>query len=74
MPHHGIAEDPCLTFSVGMRAPSAAELMGDYIDTLAAGADETVRYRDADLAPPKDPNEIDADAMRRLLDYHRRRY
>ena len=68
VPHHGIAEDPCLTFSVGMRAPSAAELMGDYIDTLAAGADETVRYRDADLAPPKDPNEIDADAMRRVVD------
>ena len=22
VPHHGIAEDPCLTFSVGMRAPS----------------------------------------------------
>jgi len=68
VPHHGIAEDPCLTFSVGMRAPSAAELMGDYIDTLAAEADDAVRYGDADLAPPKDPNEIDADAMRRVVE------
>ena len=68
VPHHGIAEDPCLTFSVGMRAPSAAELMGDYIDTLAAEADDALRYRDADLAPPKDPNEIDADAMRRVVE------
>ncbi|HST43921.1 MAG TPA: cupin domain-containing protein, partial [Luteimonas sp.] len=40
VPHHGVALDPCLTFSVGMRAPSTAELMGDYIDTLVAGADE----------------------------------
>ena len=35
VPHHGVAEDACLTFSVGMRAPSAAELLGDFVDTLA---------------------------------------
>jgi 50S ribosomal protein L16 3-hydroxylase len=46
VPHHGIAEDPCLTFSVGMRAPSSAELIGDYLDTLIADADEAVRYHD----------------------------
>jgi len=68
VPHHGVAEDPCLTFSVGMRAPSAAELMGDYIDTLAASADEALRYADADLVPAQDPNEIDAEAMRRVVD------
>ncbi|WP_226468406.1 cupin domain-containing protein [Luteimonas panaciterrae] len=68
VPHHGVAEDPCLTFSIGMRAPSAAELMGDYIDTLAADADETLRYGDADLTPPKDANEIDEAAMRRVIE------
>lgn len=68
VPHHGVAEDPCLTFSIGMRAPSAAELMGDYIDTLAADADETLRYGDADLAPPKDANEIDEAAMQRVIE------
>lgn len=68
VPHHGVAEDPCLTFSVGMRAPSAAELMGDYIDTLAAAADEGLRYGDPDLAPAEDPNEIDAEAMRRVVE------
>ncbi len=67
VPHHGVAEDPCLTFSVGMRAPSAAELLGDFVDTLAAEADEAVRYADPDLAPAKDPNEIDAAAMQRAL-------
>ncbi|WP_064749704.1 cupin domain-containing protein [Lysobacter antibioticus] len=68
VPHHGVAEDACLTFSVGMRAPSAAELMGDYIDTLAAEADESLRYADPDLAPPRDPNEIDATAMGRVVE------
>jgi 50S ribosomal protein L16 3-hydroxylase len=68
VPHHGTAEDACLTFSIGMRAPSAAELLGDYIDTLAADADESLRYRDPDLAPPSDPNEIDAAAMSRVVE------
>jgi 50S ribosomal protein L16 3-hydroxylase len=67
VPHHGVAEDACLTFSVGMRAPSAAELLGDFVDTLAADADENVRYRDDDLQPAKDPNEIDEDAIGRAI-------
>jgi 50S ribosomal protein L16 3-hydroxylase len=52
VPHHGVAEDPCLTFSIGMRAPSTAELLGDFIDTLAADADESLRYADPDLTVP----------------------
>ena len=68
VPHHGVAEDACLTFSIGMRAPAAAELLGDFVDTLSADADEALRYRDADLAPAADPNEIDAAAMRRVLE------
>jgi 50S ribosomal protein L16 3-hydroxylase len=68
VPHHGVAVEPCLTFSVGMRAPSAAELLGDFVDTLAADADEALRYRDPDLSVPADPNEIDDEAMRRVVD------
>ncbi|GAB3095233.1 ribosomal protein uL16 3-hydroxylase [Lysobacter terrae] len=68
VPHHGVAEDACLTFSVGMRAPSAAELLGDFVDTLAADADESLRYVDPDLAPAKDPAQIDDDAMRRAIE------
>ena len=68
VPHHGVAEDACLTFSVGMRAPSAAELLGDFVDTLAADADESLRYRDPDLEPTIDPSEIDAAAMTRAVE------
>lgn len=68
VPHHGVAEDACLTFSVGMRAPSAAELMGDWIDAMIADADESLRYRDPDLTVPADAHEIDATAMSRVVE------
>jgi 50S ribosomal protein L16 3-hydroxylase len=68
VPHHGVAEDACLTFSVGMRAPSAAELLGDFVDTLSVDADEALRYRDPDLAPAADANEIDAASMQRVVE------
>ncbi|MFS8063469.1 MAG: winged helix domain-containing protein, partial [Luteimonas sp.] len=35
---------------------------------LAADADESLRYRDPDLAPAKDTNEIDTAAMQRVLE------
>jgi len=67
VPHHGIAQTPCLTFSFGMRAPSAAELMGDWVDSMIAESDESLRYTDPDLTPPRDPSEIDANAMTRVV-------
>ena len=67
VPHHGVAEDHCLTISLGMRAPSAAELLGDYVDSLAADAPDALRYTDPDLAPPADPFEIDDAAMHRVV-------
>lgn len=67
VPHNGVAEDPCLTFSFGMRAPSSAELISDYLDTLVADADENIRLQDPDLKVPADPNEIDALAMNRVV-------
>ena len=68
VPHHGVAEDPCLTFSLGMRAPSAAELLGDYCDSLAADAPDALRYADPDLQPAKDGYEIDDAAMHRVVE------
>jgi len=68
VPHHGVAEDACLTYSIGMRAPSAAELLGDFADTLASEAEDSQRYRDPDLAPAADPNEIDSLAMQRAIE------
>jgi len=66
VPHHGVAEDACLTFSVGMRAPSQAELMVDLAEELAAALPEESRYADPDLSLPADPWEIDEAAFGRV--------
>ncbi|HTV86509.1 MAG TPA: cupin domain-containing protein [Dyella sp.] len=67
VPHDGVAfGGPCMTFSVGMRAPSQAELVGDLADYLAEHLPEELRYTDPDLAPAKRTGEIDKAALQRL--------
>src|ERR671912_2458682 len=66
VPHHGEAVDACLTFSIGMRAPSRAELLVDLAETVAAALPEEARYADPDLAPAADPFEIDAASFARV--------
>ena len=66
VPHHGVALDPCLTFSVGMRAPSQAELLVDLAEHLAESLPDTSRYSDPDLAPALAPGQIDDAAIERV--------
>ena len=49
VPHHGVAENPCLTFSVGMRAPSSAELIADYLDTETAKIDDLIAHTNDEI-------------------------
>ncbi|SDI22285.1 50S ribosomal protein L16 3-hydroxylase [Pseudomonas flavescens] len=64
--HNGIAEDDCMTYSVGFRAPSAAEVLTHFTDFLGQFLPEETRYSDAGTAPVSDPNEIQRDALDRL--------
>lgn len=65
--HHGKAVGgPCMTFSVGMRAPSQAEMVGDLADYLAERLPDEARYADPDLAAAKTPGEIDRAAIERV--------
>jgi 50S ribosomal protein L16 3-hydroxylase len=67
VPHDGVAfGGPCMTFSVGMRAPSQAELTGDLADHLAEHLPDELRYTDADLKPVRAIGEIDRAALARL--------
>jgi 50S ribosomal protein L16 3-hydroxylase len=66
VPHHGEAVDACMTFSVGMRAPSQAELIVDLAEELAARLPDEARYADPDLVEPLDPFEIDDAALARV--------
>ena len=67
VPHHGVAIGECMTYSVGMRAPSRAELLIDFAETFAAEWPEELRFGDADLAPADRDGEIDDAAFARVV-------
>jgi 50S ribosomal protein L16 3-hydroxylase len=64
--HFGTAEDACMTYSLGFRAPSAAEVLTHFTDFLAQFLPNEERYSDADLVPTDDPHQIQSDALKRL--------
>ena len=64
--HFGIAEDNCMTYSVGFRAPSAAEVLTHFTDFLSQYLTDEERYTDADAQPASDPHQIQGDALDRL--------
>ena len=64
--HFGIAEDDCMTYSVGFRAPSATEVLTHFTDFLAQYLTDEERYTDADAQPVSDPHQIQSDALDRL--------
>ncbi|WP_028693699.1 cupin domain-containing protein [Pseudomonas cremoricolorata] len=64
--HYGIAENACLTYSVGFRAPSAAEVLTHFTDFLSQFLPDEERYSDADAQPVSDPHQIQHDALDRL--------
>ena len=66
VPHHGEALDACMTFSIGMRAPSQSEMIVDLAEEIAAGLPDESRYADPDLAEPEDAFQIDAAALERV--------
>lgn len=67
VPHHGVALGECMTYSIGMRAPSQAELVGDFFDHLVEAMPEDARYVDTDLAPARGDGEIDDAAIARVM-------
>ncbi len=65
--HNGVAVgDDCMTYSVGFRAPSRSELIGNWCDDLLAELDDDDRYADPGLAAQANPGEISASALARL--------
>ncbi|MFN3581667.1 MAG: JmjC domain-containing protein [Pseudomonas sp.] len=66
--HYGIAEDECMTFSIGFRAPSHQEILLHFTDFLGQYLNDQDRYSDADLSLPAQPAEIDDASIARLQD------
>ena len=66
IPHDGVGIGSCMTFSVGMRAPSQAELLLDFAEFLAESLGEDNRYADPELRFASDSGEIDDAALARV--------
>lgn len=59
IPHHGVATEPCLTYSIGFRAPTEEALLGGFIDDLLERIDPEARLSDPGRAPQDNPGELD---------------
>ena len=66
--HYGVALDDCITYSVGFRAPSHAEIMGGFAGYLSETLGPARRYNDPDLVPQAHPGEITKEALSRVTD------
>jgi len=65
--HDGIAiGDDCMTYSVGFRAPSRAELVAGWSESVLAELGDDDRYADPDLPAQANPGEITGEALARL--------
>ncbi len=64
--HYGVALEDCLTYSIGFRAPSHAELVAGALRAVVREASSARTYRDPDLRPPQFPGEIAASALSRM--------
>ena len=61
--HYGIAVGECITCSVGFRAPSYRDMLGEYAESIAAGIDADLRYTDPDLQAQSSPGEISPQSL-----------
>jgi 50S ribosomal protein L16 3-hydroxylase len=63
MPHYGVAEGDCFTFSVGFRAPDSTDLIQNWVDSTFT---ETERYSDAGRKLQSSSAEISQDDIQKL--------
>lgn len=64
--HWGVAQGESLTYSVGFRAPSVAELLTEFADHLAGHLTEDHRLADPDLATRENPGLVTAADLARV--------
>jgi 50S ribosomal protein L16 3-hydroxylase len=65
--HNGIAVGgDCMTYSIGLRAPSRADLIGHWSDHVLTQLHDDDRYGDAGLGAANNPGEISAAALTEL--------
>ncbi|MEN9503084.1 MAG: hypothetical protein RI964_2369 [Pseudomonadota bacterium] len=70
MPHYGVALDQCMTYSVGFRAPSQADMLENLLESVLEDPCLQQRFSDADRdTPTTNPGELTATDMDKLIDF-----
>lgn len=64
--HNGIAEDDCMTYSIGFRTPSYQELGEQFLVYLQDNLCVDGMYADPDLKHQKHPSEISAEMLKQV--------
>ncbi|MGM0773321.1 JmjC domain-containing protein [Marinobacter sp.] len=64
--HHGVAEDDCITLSVGFRAPTIDDVLTGFTDFLCSQSDASEHLNDPDLQVQDNPGTIAPDVIDRL--------
>jgi len=66
--HHGVSIGESISFSVGYRAVSHADLLNDFIAHITQNLSAKLTYQDADLKTQAHSSEITTDAIKRVKD------
>lgn len=64
--HNGIAEDDCMTYSIGFRTPAFQELAEQFLVYLQDRICVEGMYADPSLKPQRHPSEIGADMLQQV--------
>jgi 50S ribosomal protein L16 3-hydroxylase len=64
--HDGVALEPCMTYSIGFRAPAANELAREFLGWMQERIDLGGMYRDPGIAPAAHPGRIPEDMIDRV--------
>lgn len=65
--HWGIAQDDdCITYSIGFRTPSHADILCEAAQDIATNLNNAMRYQDAQAVPAGNPGLIDKATIKQL--------
>ncbi len=68
VPYHGVALEDCLSYSIGLRAPSHVELMSRFFEHAISGIPPDRLFADPDLAVQDHPGQIAPGALQKVTD------
>ncbi len=65
--HYGVAENECLTYSVGFRAPSHLEILNDFVHYISLNTTAEKRYQDPELEVASNPGFLSPQVIDKFI-------